>query len=272
MAFRQFIAGFLVLSLCTIVSAEIQEDSIMCQTSIGQYFYDLSPLEAMGDIISEDIGTGETYYFSVCKNTHHCAGNPACTVDRHDHLEVLGTLQSSEWSSEYTAANLGISLVYSQGASCGSRRRTTTIIFECDRNYDFNLIDLATHSCDVIVSARSRFACPRSQGELDEQSESSSSAPSNVWWITLLSVSAAAFLCATIVAITVGGVCIVKRVRKNSWSSVSQEDPKWNPSDDIEYGLGSVEISNPSATVLTPGYAAEGLNSFSAPQYIPTSI
>ena len=138
--------------------------------------------------------------------------------------------------------------------------------------------DLSEHYCGVIASIRSRYACPVSQGDHhhhdEDESDSSSGHASDAWWITLTSIGGAALLCFLLVFVVLAGVCLVKRVRKRSWSSLPQDEEeagkKWSQEDDIEFGRNSVPVTGQAATVLTPGYVPQGVDTFTSPQYIQT--
>jgi hypothetical protein len=87
-------------------------------------------------------------------------------------------------------------------------------------------------------------------------------------------VGSAALLCGLLVLVALAGVCVVKRVRKRSWASLPQDEEeagkKWSQEDDIDFGRNSVPVPGQTATVLTPGYVPQGVESFTSPQYIQT--
>lgn len=193
-----------------------------------------------------------------------------------------------------TAASAGITLVYEHGDSCDEyNKHSTSLIFHCDSSTDFyvrsphpiptplrsvvdsygQVTDISDHYCGVIVSIRSRHACPVEEHH-HEKSDSSSSHGSDAWWITLTSVGSAALLCGLLVLVALAGVCVAKRVRKRSWASLPQDEEeagkKWSQEDDIDFGRDSVPVPGQTATVLTPGYVPQGVESFTSPQYIQT--
>ena len=125
--------------------------------------YDLRPMMSMNDFVAGHSGAAELFYFGVCRHATSCDG-AACSVfpDRAE-TTLRGSLDSMEWSEQYTREGKGISLVYEDGVStCGHNQASRFVVtLLCDENTDALLVGFDSDCSQKQVSVKSRFACPK---------------------------------------------------------------------------------------------------------------
>lgn len=150
----------LLAAFCLVFFAPFSTASCTYKDSNGNK-YDLSNLKSKSGY--EYDSKDSVYYLNICGNSRDCDDAPVC-VESDSGSKSYG-LTSGQKFEKYAKSGSGVTLIYEGGESCGPIDRTATLNIGCDKKEDkLKITDAEQVSCGVVLSMKSKYACPMSSG------------------------------------------------------------------------------------------------------------